>query len=113
MKYALLIYEHAEDWKAYRDDPAYAAAWPAFTQALIDAGVMQGGAGLQGPETATTVRIGDGDHTVQDGPFAEIREMLGGFYLIDVPTLDEALKWAARVPVRSGCCVEVRPQLEM
>lgn len=113
MKYALLIYETADSFEAFRNDLAYNAAFPAYTQALIEAGVMAGGAGLQGTETATTVRINEGGHTVEDGPFAETREMLGGFYLIDVPSLDEALKWAARLPVRPGCCVEVRPQLVM
>ncbi|MBW8880174.1 MAG: YciI family protein [Asticcacaulis sp.] len=113
MKYALLIYENAASFETYRDDPTYQAAFPAFTQTLIDAGIMVAGAGLQGVETATTIRVGDKGHTVEDGPFAETREMLGGFYIIDVPSLDEALKWAARVPIRAGCSIEVRPQMVM
>jgi len=113
MKYVLLAYETAEAFEAFRTDATYQAAWPAFTQTLIDAGVMVGGAGLEGPETATTVRCHDNGHTVQDGPFAETREMLGGFYIIEVASLDEALTWAARVPVRPGSSVEVRPQLAM
>jgi hypothetical protein len=72
-------------------------------------GVMKGGSGLQGVETATTVVNGGGKQTVHDGPFAETREHLGGYYLIDVPDLDEALAIAKRVPVVEGGKVEVRP----
>ena len=72
-------------------------------------GVMQGGSGLQGIETATTVASQGGKQTVHDGPFAETREHLGGYYLIDVPDLDDALAIAKRVPVVDGGKVEVRP----
>jgi hypothetical protein len=72
---------------------------------------MVGGAGLQPVHLATTVRHDDGRRQVQDGPFAEAKEQLGGFYLIDVPGLDEALEWAARCPAASSCAVEVRPNL--
>ena len=85
--------------------------WGAYTQALIEAGIMVNGAGLQGVETATTVQVRGGERLLTDGPFADTKEHLLGFYVIDVPDLDTALDWAARVPnVRTGS-VEVRPIL--
>jgi hypothetical protein len=85
--------------------------WSAYTQALVEAGIMVNGAGLQGVETATTVQLRDGERILTDGPFAETKEHLVGFYVIDVPDLDTALDWAAKVPnVRIGS-VEVRPVL--
>jgi hypothetical protein len=83
--------------------------WSAYTQALIEAGIMVSGAGLQGVETATTVQVRSGERLLTDGPFADTKEHLLGFYVIDVPDLDTALEWAAKVPnVRTGS-VEVRP----
>lgn len=114
MKYALIIHESPAG-QSLRNGPeagAYWAGWIAYGKALTDAGVMTGGAGLQGPETATTVQLSPGGHKVQDGPHASSKEILGGFYLIDVPDLDAALKWAARVPAPNGV-VEVRPLLQM
>ncbi|HLP84054.1 MAG TPA: YciI family protein [Phycisphaerales bacterium] len=114
MKYALVIFENPAE-QARRNGPdagAYWASWIAYGKALTDAGVMAGGAGLQGPDTATTVRLTPGKHKVQDGPYPDSKEILGGFYLIDVPDLDAALAWAARVPAPHGC-VEVRPLLKM
>jgi hypothetical protein len=114
MKYTLLIYESAEGL-AQRDDPekrqAYWASWPAYSKALKDAGVFVGGAGLSLPGTATTVHIRNGKRQVQDGPYADTKEQLGGYYVIDVPDLDAALAWAARVPVVPGGSVEVRPNI--
>ena len=118
MKYALVIHEMPEEM-AKRNGPgapAYWAAWSAYWDAIKAAGVDGGGgAGLQGPETATTVRVGKSagaKHSVQDGPFADTKEQLGGFFVVDVPDLDEAIKWAARAPTPGGC-VEVRPLLSM
>lgn len=71
---------------------------------------MRGGAGLQPPHTATTVTLADGGHQVQDGPFSDSKEQLGGFFLIEVDSLDEALAWAARLPSPAGK-IEVRPCL--
>jgi len=114
MKFALLIYENKEQW-AERDLPekrdAYWGSWMAFGGAVAD--VNTGGAALLGPETATTVRVRDGHRQVQDGPFPEAKEQLGGFFLIDVEDLDAALAWAERCPNASGCAVEVRPVMEM
>ncbi len=80
-------------------------------QAINQAGVVVYGAGLMPPGTATTVRVSGGERQVQDGPFADSKEMLGGIFVIDVPDLDTALEWAARSPAASAGCVEVRPLL--
>jgi hypothetical protein len=116
MKYAVIIYEAPTGFAA-RTDPAemgpYWGSYMAYGKALTDAGVMAGGAGLQPPETATTLRLRDGKRHVQDGPFADTKEQLGGFYLIDVPDLDAALSWAAKCPGAAGAGVEVRPLLQM
>jgi len=116
MKYTVLIYENASDFTARTDEKrkdAYWGAYRAYTQALAEAGVMVGGAGLQPPPLATTVRLKNGKRQVQDGPFAEAKEQLGGYYVIDVPDLDRALDWASRCPAASTGAVEVRPNLAM
>src|ERR1700712_4583357 len=101
MKYAILIRESDQDF-ANRTNPATAeshlAGWTAYTQALLQAGIMTGGAGLMPPATATVLRMRGDKREVQDGPFPEGKEQLGGFYLIDVADLDAALEWAARMP---------------
>ncbi len=111
MKYLLLIVSDPTLPSPEPGDPefdAYMAAWAQYTQDLEDAGANAGGEALQGAETATTVRHKDGATTIVDGPFAELKEHLGGYYLIDVDTLDDALEWARRLPVGEGA-VEVRP----
>jgi hypothetical protein len=112
MKYVLLIYESKSDFddRSGKDQAVFWGAWKAYAEALRHAGVMAGGNGLEPPSTGTTVRLRDGERTVQDGPYADTKEQLGGFFLIDVPDLDTALEWAARCPVRDGA-VEVRPAL--
>ncbi|MBS0559127.1 MAG: YciI family protein [Proteobacteria bacterium] len=114
MRYSLLIYEPDSDF-ARRTDPeakaAYLAGWPPYLHALKDAGVLIASVGLMGPETATTVRLRDGRRLVQDGPFAEAKEQLGGLCVIEVPDLDAALEWAARCPAAPTGTVEVRPAL--
>ncbi|MFI6937627.1 YciI family protein [Streptomyces sp. NPDC050418] len=87
------------------------ADWMAFDKDVRDAGILVSGESLADLVTATTVRVdGDGRRTVTDGPFAESREVLGGFYVIDVPDLDAALDWAARCPgARGSGSVVVRP----
>ena len=80
-------------------------------EALRAADVLVGGAGLQSPQTATTVSAREGKRHVQDGPYAETKEFLVGFAIIDVPNLDAALEWAARNPAASCASVEVRPLL--
>lgn len=110
MNYTILIYEPQSDF-ARRGDPAYMAAWPPYTQALRDAGVFVAGAGLLAPETGTTVKIRDGKRVVQDGPYADTKEQLGGLVIIDVPDLDTALDWAARCPTTPTGVIEVRPNI--
>jgi len=114
MKYTVLIYENEAAFSSRTDGrrkEAYWGAYRAYTQALQAAGVMVGGAGLQPPPLGTTVRQRDGKRQVQDGPYAETKEQLGGFYEIDVPDLDTALDWAARCPAATTGAVEVRPNL--
>ncbi|HZP73278.1 MAG TPA: YciI family protein [Gaiellaceae bacterium] len=103
MKYAILIYGNDEM------DPADDTDMAEY-MALSERKSTFGGAQLDGPATATTVRVQNGDALTTDGPFAETKEVLGGFYLIDVPDLDEALDFAAAVPAaKRGGSVEVRP----
>ncbi|MGI9004003.1 MAG: YciI family protein [Pseudonocardia sp.] len=115
MKYLLLIYsaQPTEPPPAELMDKIMNEYW-AYEKAVADAGVKIASDALQGVETATTVQVADGgERTVTDGPFAETREVLGGYYLIDVPDLDAALDWAARCPGSwYGGKVEVRPIME-
>ena len=114
MQYSLLFYESPERFAMRKDPEKRRAFWGAFVpymKALQDAGIVVAGAGLQPPETATSLRPGDGAHHVQDGPFADTKEQLAGFFIIDVPDHDTALKWAARYPAAAGGGVEVRPAL--
>jgi hypothetical protein len=83
--------------------------WMTYTQELAETGALKAGEALQGAETATTVRERDGQTLTTDGPFAETKEVLGGFYLIDVPDLDAALEWASKMPNIKYGTVEVRP----
>ena len=111
MKHVLLIYETAENLQSRRHpetDP-YTAAWRAYYKAVVAAGIYEGGAPLKEEATATVVRLENGKRYVQDGPFAESKEQLGGFMILDVPSLDEALQWAARCPAAATGSVEVRP----
>ena len=88
-------------------------AWDDFTNAAIEASVYLGGEGLQPSATATTVRISEsGDPTVSDGPFAETKEQLGGYYLLECKDLDDALNWAARIPEAKTGAIEVRPIMD-
>ena len=116
MKLAMLMYENASEL-ARRQDPAqagaYWGAWTAYVQAINAAGIVTGGAGLEPPAGATTLRLAGGQRQVQDGPFADTKEQLGGFFLLDVPDLETALDWAARCPAASAGGVELRPLLQM
>jgi hypothetical protein len=85
------------------------APWMEYTQALADAGVLVAGNALQPAETATTVRVRGGETVISDGPFADTKELLAGYFLIDVPDLDAALAWSARMPDIERNAVEVRP----
>lgn len=116
MQYAILIYENESDFAARTDEKRqgeYWGAWAAYAQALTAAGVMAGGAGLQPPHSGTTLRLRGGERHVQDGPYADTKEQLGGHFVLNVPDLDTALEWAARSPAASTGAVEVRPVLPM
>jgi len=111
MKYAMLIYSKPGAFEALPEGDQQAALGEYF--ALREDPRCQDGAGLQGTETATTVRVQDGQTLTTDGPFADTKEVFGGYYVFDVPDLDDALELAARIPAaRLGGSVEVRPVLE-
>ena len=111
MEYTLLIYADQAALEAV--SPAQMketqAAYQAYTGALQEAGVLRGGNRLRPTQAATTVRLRSGKTEVLNGPYAETREQLGGYYLVDVADLDAALAWAARCPGASHGIVEVRP----
>jgi hypothetical protein len=113
----MLILNETEDDFAQRADPAKAGAywggWNAFIGAMAQAGVIVKGDGLQGPAMATTLRIRDGSRHVEDGPYADSKEQLGGYFVIEVADLDAALDWAAKAPSALTASVEVRPILPM
>ena len=113
MQYMILIYGNERNFAMLLGDPeAQKRMYAAYTQysaALREAGVLRGGGELKATHSATTVRVRDGKTVTTDGPFAETKEQLGGYYLIDVPDLDVAVKWAARCPAAQGGSIEVRP----
>jgi hypothetical protein len=114
MKYMLLIYADPEQGPAEGTPEANAEfqQWFAYTEELSKAGAQLAGEALQPPMTTTTVQVRDGERVVTDGPFADTKEWLGGFYLIDVPDLDAALDYAAKMPNINYGTVEVRPVQE-
>lgn len=113
MKYVMLIYEGQEEFDARRnwpEDHPFWGAWRAYLQSLVDAGIYVGGKPLEPPDTtATTIRVRGGERQVQDGPYADTKEQLGGFMVLELPTLDAALDWAARCPAATYAAVEIRP----
>ncbi len=111
MQYLCLIYE-AEKLSSQRNEEemgAVIAAYGEFTQALKGAGKMVAGDALEPVATATTVQVRDGKVLHTDGPFAETKEQLGGYYLIEADDLDDALAWAAKIPTSKTGSIEVRP----
>jgi len=111
MQFALMIYETPEQFSKRRngpDDP-YIAAWRSYFTAMVEAGIYVGGDPLEVPETATTVRLQDGHRRLQDGPFADTKEQLAGFIILELPSIDAVLDWAARCPTAAGGAVEARP----
>ena len=107
MQYMLLIYE--DDAKRVANMDEWMPTCAAYAQAMQKAGIYVTGNRLRGTTTATSVSVRDGKTHVIDGPYAEAKEQLGGFHIIDVPDLDTALAWAARCPSASRGSVEVRP----
>ena len=116
MQFMLIFKETAADL-AQRNDaqaaPAYWGAWNAYIGALGQAGVIVSGNGLQEPHTATHVQMRGGKRVIHDGPYADTKEHLGGYFIIEVPSLDEALQWAARSPNATLGTTEVRPVLSL
>lgn len=114
MRYMLLIFGPEDEFPA-QGTPEFAAAMQEyfdFSRDLRAAGIMNGGEELDSSVTATTVRVRDGNAMLTDGPFVETKEQIGGYYIIDVPNLDEAIRWAARIPGARTGAIEVRPIIE-
>jgi hypothetical protein len=113
MQYAILIYESAEAFASRGEDDdrqrAYTGAWREYHKSLVDAGIYVGGQPLQASTSGTTVRVTASGRQIQDGPYANTKEQLGGFVLLELPSLDEALEWAAKCPAAKYGAVEVRP----
>jgi hypothetical protein len=114
MKYLLTIYGDESGWNDVSPEQAQEimAAYGAFGQAAQEAGVLLGGEGLQPSSTATTVRVRNGETLTTDGPFAETREQLGGYYLLECKDLDDAIGWASRIPGAQAGSIEVRPVMD-
>jgi hypothetical protein len=115
MKYMLLIYSNEAGMQSASeaDRNQMMAAYGAYTQAMTQAGAYVDGSRLRPSGSATTVRASNGKTEVLNGPYAETREQLGGYYMIEAPDLDAALSWAARCPAATYGAVEVRPLWEM
>ena len=109
MKYLCTIYGEESQWSNATPEQMaeVMAAYGAFGEEA--AGVIRGGEGLELSSAATTVRVRDGERLLSDGPFAETKEQLGGFYLLECDSLDEAIDWAAKIPGAATGSVEVRP----
>ena len=111
MQFAMLIYESPKAFATRKNDDndPYLGAWRAYYKVLVEAGIYVGGNALEVPETGTTVRLSEGERRVQDGPYADTKEQLAGFIVLELPSLDAAVNWAARCPAASAGAVEVRP----
>ena len=112
MRYILLIHDVEAEFPR-PDQDAVMEGYGRFSQMVADKGVMRAGDRLQPTATATTVRVRDGETSFTDGPFAETREQLGGYYILDCKDLDEALGYAAQIPSAAFGSIEVRPIWEM
>ena len=114
MRFALLIYSAEADTANMSESEQQVNfnRWFKYSEDIRSSGKMLGGEALMPTATATTVRTEDGEPVMTDGPFAETKEQLGGFYLIEADNLDEASEWAARMPVQGRGSVEIRPLME-
>ncbi|WP_132133056.1 YciI family protein [Pseudoduganella sp. UC29_71] len=114
MEYMILIYADEKLYSGMSEQQLgeLMQSYGDYTQELIAAGVLRGGSELAPVHTATTVRVRDGKIACTDGPFAETKEQLGGYYLIDCANLDEAIQWAAKCPSAGVGSMEVRPQIK-
>ena len=111
MQYLLMIYQNEAEYAKIEATPSQTMSpeYQVFTQSIISSGNYKGGDRLQPTTTATTVRVRDGKILTTDGPFAETREQLGGYYMIEAKNLDEAIGIAARIPSARLGSIEVRP----
>jgi hypothetical protein len=111
MQYILMTYVNDAGWSKLTkaEQKQGVAAYMAYSEALTKAGVLTGSNRLQGSSAATTVRVVNGKSQVLDGPYADSKEQLGGYFIIDVADLDAAISWAARCPAAGHGVVEVRP----
>lgn len=109
----MLLFNETADELAKRANPveaeAYWGGWTAYMGAIAQSGAMVSGNGLQPPEVSTTIRVENGTRHVVDGPFADTKEILGGYVILDVADLDAAIEWAARAPCVGAGSVEIRP----
>jgi hypothetical protein len=114
MRYMLIILGDESKYANRPDEERTEAGarWADYTQALVDAGAFVSGEGLQSVTTATTLRVENGERMLTDGPFAETKEQIGGFYVIECKDLDEAIDWAAKLPHAENGTTEIRPVLE-
>jgi hypothetical protein len=115
VQYLLLIYDNERAWENYSQEEGRAimGEYGTFTQSIAQSGHYKGGNPLQATKTATTVRVRNGKRQTTDGPFAETREQLGGYYLVDAKDLDEAIGIAERIPAARTGSIEVRPIMPM
>jgi hypothetical protein len=115
MQYMLMAYVNEGGWATLTQEQQQQgmAAYAAYAEALTKAGIVKGSNRLRPATDATVVRVADGKPQVLDGPFADSKEQLGGYFLIDVPDLDAAISWAARCPAAEHGAVEVRPIWDM
>jgi hypothetical protein len=114
MKFMLLLWDDESEWEGASQEEAAAemARWEDYSAQLVAAGAMVSGEGLQPSATSRTLRVENGERVVTDGPFAETKEALGGFYVIECASIDEALEWASKVPSVEHGATEVRPVLD-
>jgi hypothetical protein len=111
MQYMLLIHTSEDSWNSLSEveQGEMYAGYGAFTEAIKAKGAFLAGDQLSGASDATTVRVRDGETLVTDGPFAETKEQLGGYYLVEAESIDEAIEWAAKIPGAKYGVIEVRP----
>ena len=115
MQYMLLIHDDPSAWAGMSEEQVNGVMgeYFAFSQAIRDEGIMVAGDALQGREAAQTVRVREGQRIVADGPFAETKEIIGGYYVVDCETPEQALDAAARIPSARFGAIEVRPIAQM
>jgi hypothetical protein len=114
MRYMLLLFGDESSWANMSEEEGAAvmAAYDRYYEEATKAGVFVSGEGLQPTATATTMRIVGGERVLNDGPFAETKEQLGGFYVLECKDLDDALAWAERCPASGNGAIEIRPVID-